>query len=108
MRPHPRQLFHHDRIVNEIHAAAAILSRRIGAKESRFPHLAPTRPIAHPDAIPLRHLRLDLTIDKPPHLRPKHLVLFSKNLSSHHYETSIKKAAMKITEPDRLRGERQG
>ena len=98
VRAHPRQLFHHDRVVDEIHAAAAVFGRRVGAEEAGLAHLAPTGAIAHPDAIPLRHLRLDLGIDKPPHLRAKHLVLFSKNLSSHHCETSIKNAAMKITE----------
>src|SRR5260221_12303651 len=84
VRADPRQLLHYDRVVDEIDSGAAVFSGRVGAEKPGLAHLAPARPIAHPGAIPFGDLRLDLAIDEPAHLRAEHLVLVSKNISSHH------------------------
>src|SRR5882757_348459 len=86
---HPRDFLHHDRIVDEIDAAAAVFSRRVGAEKTLRAHLAPARAIAHPVAIPLRHLRLDFGFDEASHLVAEHFVFFGEDISSHQSGSSI-------------------
>src|SRR6266851_2076228 len=83
VRAHPRHFLDHDRVVEKIRAGAAVLDRLIGAEQACLAHLAPTRAIAHPGAVPFLDLRRDLLLHEPLRLLTEHIVLVAENVPAH-------------------------
>ena len=83
VRPPPRELLHHDRVVEEVTAAAAVRFRHGRAEESRVAHPPPRVAVGYPVAVPVRDPRLDLALREAPELRAEGLVLLTEDVASH-------------------------
>src|SRR6185369_9285165 len=83
VRTQIRELLHHDRVVAEVAAGAAVLLGHARAEEPLGAHPPPGLAVGDAVAVPLRDLGLDLAGGEPLELRTEHLVLVGENVASH-------------------------
>jgi hypothetical protein len=80
---HVRELLHHDRVVEEVAACAAVFLGCVAPEEAFLAHAPPRLAVAHALLVPVGDLGLDLRLGEADELLAEELVLVAEDVALH-------------------------